>query len=152
MARSINWLAIRTAYIVKGWSAQKCANEFGVDPTTIKKRASKEGWTTERHQNTTAAVEAATTEAKRLVEEAFAEDRDYAARMLQIASDVEEDLAATKAGRGRIEARRSAVETMDRALRASRLVKGLKDGQASEGTAEEKLPGKKYVVAIDGAA
>ena len=49
----VNWLAVRTAYVVKGYTAQRCAEEFQVDITTVKKRASKENWTEERHRNTT---------------------------------------------------------------------------------------------------
>lgn len=61
------WLAIRTAFVVKRWSASKCAEEFKVDVTTIKKRASKEGWTHERNRNATAGQSVAEDEARQAV-------------------------------------------------------------------------------------
>ena len=46
-----DWQAIKTEYITTDTSYRKLAQKYGVNPTTIAKRASKEGWQTERqHQ------------------------------------------------------------------------------------------------------
>ena len=48
MGARYNWIAVRTAFVVKRWSYQKCADEFKLDVTTIKKRGSKERWVEQR--------------------------------------------------------------------------------------------------------
>lgn len=134
--RSVNWIAIRTAYVVKGWSAQKCADEFSVDPTTIRKRASKEAWTAERHKNTTAAATVATETARAIVAEiaasATASHLAAADEMLAIARGSLADLKDITNARTRIAARKDAIEGFERALRSHRLILGLREGQASD--------------------
>ena len=46
-----DWQKIKTEYITTDTSYRKLAQKYGVNPTTIAKRASKEGWQSERqHQ------------------------------------------------------------------------------------------------------
>ena len=46
-----DWQAIKTEYLTTDTSYRKLAQKYGVNPTTIAKRAGKEGWQTERqHQ------------------------------------------------------------------------------------------------------
>ena len=45
-----DWQKIKTEYITTDTSYRKLAEKHGVNPTTIAKRASKEGWQSERQQ------------------------------------------------------------------------------------------------------
>ncbi len=119
------WLAIRTAYIVKRWSAQKCAECFHVDATTIRKRASKEGWTRERHRNATASRSVAEEETRNVVRDESARRQQlmdalivWAAKQIQ---DSEADLALIKIPRSRISARRDIMEMVDRFVKTGKL-------------------------------
>jgi hypothetical protein len=112
------WMQIQTAYIVKRWSAARCAKEFGVDPTTIRKRASREGWTKERHRNATDASAAAMADLKGVVELEAAERqamRDHVwAWFGNIILQSHADLPKIKNPRSRISARRDIAEMVDR--------------------------------------
>lgn len=129
------WMQIRTAYVVRGWSAQKCAEEFNVHATTIKTRAAKEGWTQERDRVATDATGAATDALKGAAAEVLTALRSQHAELVQrmhtILDGIAEDIAAMKPGRSRIEARRAAAEAGKVVLTTSRLVLGMTDGVSS---------------------
>ena len=57
---------------------------------------------------------------------------EYADRLLLIAMQGEEDLAAMEPGRSRIEARKAMLEAADKAVRIAREVRGFKSGDASD--------------------
>lgn len=153
MAERINWIAVRTAYVVKGWSASKCAEEFNIDPTTIKKRASTEGWTAERHRLSTEATAVATEDIKSgSIAAINAVREDHAIlvrRMHTILDGIDEDIAAIKPGRSRIEARKAGAETFGTVLKSSRLVLGIRDGDASIALEQSDDAGKVYEIAIE---
>lgn len=122
------WLAIRTAYIVKRWSAQKCADEFHIHVTTIKKRASEEGWTKERHfkgHQVRTGSDTAEEETRTLIRDESARRQQlmdalivWAAKQIQ---DSEADLALIKIPRSRISARRDIMEMVDRFVKTGKL-------------------------------
>ena len=147
---TINWLTIRTAYVVKGWSAKDCAAEFHVDVTTIKKRASKEKWTDERHRNATAGAEVV---AEELRDAVVLELREHAKRVERalrlgdaLVEKLESALAAVPVGDAR--ALRTVVEqfsrymdALSRGVNADRLVRGVRDGAPSDaGAADDGKP------------
>ncbi len=140
-AGKINWIAVRTAYVVKGYSAQKCADEFHIDPTTVKKRASAEGWTKERHRLATHATTVAEDEAREQVAQAGAKLREEHAEIVgkvhRFLDGIDDDLAAIKPGRGRIEARKAAAEAAEKVLKTSRLVLGISEGISSASDGED---------------
>ena len=78
----VNWLAVRTAYVVKGWSAQRCAEEFNVHHVTVKNRASKEGWTAERTRNTTRGSEVVAEVMRQAVDEQIEQNAEAAAETI----------------------------------------------------------------------
>jgi hypothetical protein len=142
MARSkINWIAVMTAYVVKGWSAQKCADEFSIDVTTIKKRASAEGWTAQRNRNTTHATEAATEEATQIVATAALHIRSEHAKAVSqlnaLLAGASEDVSACKPGRSRAETRRACFESFKIAVGLQRTVLGITEGQSSLADGED---------------
>lgn len=51
-----DWKAIKTEYITTDTSYRKLAQKYGVNPTNIAKRASKEKWTEERKKNANKAL------------------------------------------------------------------------------------------------
>lgn len=51
-----DWKAIKTEYITTDTSYRKLAQKYGVHPTNIAKRASKEKWTEERKKNANKAL------------------------------------------------------------------------------------------------
>lgn len=116
------WLAIRTAFIVKRWSAQKCADEFHVDVTTIKKRASKEGWARERHRNATAGHSVAEEEIRQAVR-LEADKRQELLDALALRADSRIKVAETALDKIRnprsiVSATRDYVEMVDRLMKA----------------------------------
>jgi hypothetical protein len=120
------WLTIRTAYIVKRWSAQRCADEFKIDITTIKKRASKEGWTRERHRNATAARSVAEGETRQAV---AAEAQRRQALMDNLCSWAAErikesgqQLEKITNPRANISARRDIIEMFERWVKSVKIV------------------------------
>lgn len=133
------WLAIRTAYIVKRWSAQKCADEFHIDVTTIKKRASKEGWTKERHfkghqvrtgsdtaeEETRKAVRDVATRQQELADMMIAwvanHIKDSAQDLQQMTTTSKKDSDKIAAARSRISARRDMVEMVDRFVKTGKI-------------------------------
>jgi uncharacterized protein with GYD domain len=147
-------MQVRTAYIVKGWSADKCSEEFNIDPTTIRKRASKEGWTGERHSLAIDATLVATEDLKsgatQVINSVREDHANLVKRMHTILDGIDEDIAAIKPGRSRIEARKAGAEAFGTVLKSSRLVLGIRDGDASVAPeqAQDDEAGKEYVVAI----
>jgi hypothetical protein len=141
VARNINWIALRTAYIVKGWSAQKCADEFGLHPTTVKTRAAREGWAKERDRNMTDATAAATAEAREQVAEMAMVVRERHAnlvvRLHSLLDGIEEDIAVAKPGRSRAETRRAGMDAFEKAVKIGRLALGITEGQSSVGDGEK---------------
>lgn len=135
---TINWIAVRTAYVVKGWSAQTCADEFGVDVTTVKKRASAEGWTAERTRITTEGHHAVVEEMRAAVADTLANHVNLTDKVTKIIDKwIEEDVAASKPGRSRGEVIKVYMEAMNLALRLGREVRGIKPGEASEESTTE---------------
>ena len=144
MARqsTVNWLAIRTAYVVKGMSAQQCADEFKIDRATIARRASKEGWTAERHSNVTAGSDVVTNEMREVVASIAAGHvaaADQQVRLAQAVADkLEEAIAKVdprdiRTLRSIIEAGARLGEWTDKGISSSRASRGLRPGEASDG-------------------
>ena len=138
----VNWLAVRTAYIVKGYTAQRCADEFGVDVTTVKKRASKEKWTDERHRITTQGHLVATEDMRAIVAEVSASHKAAANRQVILAEllavKLEEAIRSVDGKdvsklRSLIEAGKSLGEWTERGIISARLSDGLRPGDSSDG-------------------
>jgi hypothetical protein len=140
-----NWIAVRTAYIVNRWPAQRCAEHFDMDVTTIRKRASKEGWTAERHALTTSADRVAIERAREHVDSIAASHVDATNRVIALADRIADrvDAALDKLERDEsgddFATLRRVVEVFDRyadgvskALAVNREVRGLRSGDASE--------------------
>jgi uncharacterized protein YjcR len=144
--KPINWLAVRTAYVVHGYSAQRCADEFGINPTTVKKKASEEGWTTER---TRYATDGATVVAEEMRAVVSAHLRGQAARVgraLNLQDAIQEKIGTlidsvdlTKPGQLRaiVEMNRTSVESLTRLVESDRLVRGITSGKPSDGEIEQ---------------
>lgn len=143
-----NWLAIRTAYVVKGWTPEHIGKEFGVHITTVKKRASKEGWTAERHRNATSAAEVASEVAAEAARQlALNAGKEKALTDLQIAdtlraliNDSITDLKAIDDLGSKIVARNQIMLMGQRFLTVNRIVRGIVPGQPSD-TGELDNPG-----------
>jgi len=142
----VNWLAVRTAYVVKGYTAQRCAEEFQVDITTVKKRASKENWTEERHRNTTQGHLVATEDMRAIVADITAGHVAAADNQVRLAEKVtrklEEFVDQIEVGdirtlRSIIEAGARLGEWTDKGIAASRSSRGLRPGEASEGNVKD---------------
>jgi len=151
-ARHHNWLAIRTAYVVHGKTAQECADEFHVDVTTVKKRASKEGWTTERHRNATQGAEVVAGEMRAAVRSQIESHAGRANRALEMADKLADKIESAIENLKPEDLRgvRSVTETFHRFSEAlskgfgsDRLVRGIKDGNASD--ADVTASGKRKV-------
>ncbi|MDB5092461.1 MAG: hypothetical protein JWO85_562 [Candidatus Eremiobacteraeota bacterium] len=131
-----NWIAIRTAYVVKGYSAQKCATEFSVDVTTIKKRASSEGWTAERHRNTTQGGKVAEDAARDAVAKANAErqqsDRAFTDSLQALVENGKKKLEKIKDPGDYIMAASRLVAAGQRVVLTRRIVTGTVPGQPSD--------------------
>jgi len=110
----VNWLAIRTAYVVQQWTAERCAKEFGLDPTTIRKRASKEGWTQERHRLNTHAEDVADEAVQKAVNDAARKQQMVLDGLIlwsaQFIRDSNNDLGLIKNPYSRVRARRDVIE------------------------------------------
>lgn len=135
------WLAIRTANIVDGLSYADCAERFGVDRTTIAKRASKEGWRAERHRMTTVGQEVVSEKMQEAITDGLTAHVNAADQLLDVFTDLKDafvqaiksgDAAEVRRLRALIESGKSLSEMGDRAIRVGRVVRGLKDGVASE--------------------
>ena len=162
-ARKINWIAIRTAYVVKGWSAQKCADEFEVNPTTIRVKASKEGWTAERNRNTTDATAAVVEDMRAVVAADLDAHRRVTDRMVTVSelalNEIEQlfrlipsafdkatvgkdplavYLARSKVLRSLVETGAKLEEWAAGSITTGRLVRGMKVGESSEAADAER--------------
>jgi hypothetical protein len=131
-----NWIAIRTAYVVKGYSAQKCAAEFGINVTTVKLRASKEGWTAERNRNATHGSEVAADAARAAVDKANAEraqsDRAFTDSLQQLVEQGKAKLAEIKDPGEFVMAASRLVAAGQRVVLTRRIVTGTVPGQPSD--------------------
>jgi hypothetical protein len=140
----VNWLAVRTAYVVKGYTAQKCATEFGVDVTTIRKKASSEGWTAERHANTMQGENVAVDGASEVVAAANAErvqsDRAFSEWLQSLVEGGKEQLAKITDPAENILARNRLVAAGHRIVTMKRTVQGVVPGQPSDFVLADDLP------------
>lgn len=140
MADAPNWIAIRTAYVVTGWSAKKCAAEFKVNVTTIKLRASKENWTAERNPNPTrlggeadkAALEAARAAVANAAKERAQTDSAIAETLRTLIKDSIDDLGKIEDLGSKIVARNQIMLMGQRFLTVNRIVRGIVPGQPSD--------------------
>ena len=145
MPRGVNWTSVHTAYVVYGWTAAKCAQEFGVNITTVSLRASKEGWTDERTRNTTNTSLATTEAALAIVAKVSATHVEAAENILRLtriaAGKFEEYMAGAtpKEMRGVVETGRALSEWTERAMTASRLAQGMRPGDKSDTAASSSL-------------
>lgn len=126
-----NWLAIRTAYVVKGYTAQQCATEFKVDVTTVRKRASKEGWTAERHANTMHGEDVAKDDARKIVAAAAQSHREVLSKLTALVDDSITELATIEDIGERILARQRTITMATRIVVTGRIVDGNLPGQPS---------------------
>lgn len=118
-------MAVRTAYVVKRWSAQRCAKEFGIHETTIKTWASKEGWAKERDSIATDGREAATQEIRKTIRLEADKRQELidglgisAAARIQKAAAAIDRISPVKHPRMYVAATRDLVEMVDRLMKA----------------------------------
>jgi len=132
-----NWLAIRTAYVVKGWSAARCAEEFNLHPTTIKTKAAKEEWTTERDRNATDATAVVANEIREAVQDQVNRHMIVTDRMVEITDALSAkyiEMIRTfnpedaRGFRALIECGKSLSEMTKNTIGTSRLSRGLTEG------------------------
>jgi hypothetical protein len=132
----VNWLAIRTAYVVKRWTPAKISAEFGIHPTTVKTRAAKEGWTAERDRNATAGDLVATDESRKVVDAAAAEraqsDRAFTDSLQALVEAGKAKLAEIKDPAEYIMAASRLVASGQRVVLTRRIVTGTVPGQPSD--------------------
>lgn len=143
---SKTWLQIRTAYVVRGWSAQQCADEFGIDRATISRRASKEGWTQERHRTITEAQQHVTDTMVSATQDALVLHASIADQIAQAVSKGMDEWESMPPGRSKAETLRVYAEAADKAIRLGRDVRGIRPGQSSDGENEGEK-GRKIVFA-----
>lgn len=159
--KGVNWIAIRTAFVVKGWSAQKCADEFGLNPTTIKLRAAKEGWTAERTRIATASADSVAIEIGKATQEQLrihaerAESRNSLGDRLQVL--IEKLITQAEANptaplvRAASESYEKLMSGHAKGVQVDRIVRALDDETPSDGgtIAEAEQPGKRYEVVVE---
>lgn len=147
----VNWIQVRTAYLIQGWSMAKCAEEFGIDPTTVRKKAAAEGWTQQRRDGVTAADLIATNEVAIAVATSRAEFQAGLNRQLSgmfaLLVDGAADIAAAKPGRARAETRRAVIESYALVAKTGRENMGLQPGQSTFTDVNDD--GRKRVVFVD---
>lgn len=134
-----NWLAIRTAYVVKGYTAEHCATEFGVHVVTVRRRASKEGWTAERSANATSGEKVAQDEARKVVASAAQSHRAMLAKLDKLVDDSITDIEAITDLGEKILARQRTITMATRIVVTGRIVAGELPGQPS-GTGDLDAP------------
>jgi hypothetical protein len=143
--KPINWLAVRTAYVVHGYTSARCAEEFGIDATTVKKRASKEGWTTERHRNATQGAEVVSDAMRAVVTAHVVGQAARVGRALDLQDAIQEkirelvdsgDVKTVSQIRSLVEINRTSVEALTRLVDSDRLVRGISVGKPSDAEAE----------------
>ncbi len=133
----VNWIAIRTAYVVKGWTAQKCAEEFTVSRPTISARASKEGWLAERNRNLTESTNSVIqSQVREAVQDAIGNHGALSGSVSDLVKRVV-DAADPREfiGRSGREGLKALVDACRAAIQLDREVHGLKVGDASSGQA-----------------
>lgn len=139
-------MQIRTAYVVKGWSADKCGEEFGIHPTTIKTWASKEGWTTERDRNATMATDVVAEDLRKAIEDELALQAERADRINRVGDAIgaKLEMAVSVIADTDLRGLRSITETFSKwaegqakGFGSARLVRGLGPTDASVDRAEE---------------
>jgi uncharacterized protein YjcR len=144
--RGVNWIAVRTAYVVRGYTSQQCADEFGIDVTTVKKRASKEGWTQERHRNATQGAEVVSEAMKAAVTAHMGGQAARVQRALDLQDAIQAkigtlidaiDLTKPAQLRSIVEMNRTSVESLTRLVESDRLVRGITTGKPSDGEVEQ---------------
>jgi hypothetical protein len=136
-----NWLAVRTAYVVKGLTAQQCADEFGINVTTIKIKASREGWTEERNRIATQGAEVVADEMRAAVQSAMASHSSRATRALELSDKLADKIELaidsvgddTRALRSITETYHRFSEALAKGFASDRLVRAIRDGVASDG-------------------
>jgi hypothetical protein len=145
------WMQIRTAYVVKGWSAQKCGEEFGVNETTVKVRASKEGWTEERNRNTTDAQQAVAEDFKSAIADALQNHAALADEIVEaVRAGLNELLSDTSISpRNKAETLKVYAEAADKGIRLGRDVRGITSGKPSVVTEQSDDNGKVYEVVVE---
>jgi hypothetical protein len=131
MAAKVNWLAVKSFFLA-GHTHAECALRFGCTKRRVEQVASAEKWSAQRANVAEVAQEQLNALSVEDTKDALESHRDFAARWMKLATDAEEDLKVMPAGRSRIEARRSAMETAERALKLHREVLGFKIGQSSD--------------------
>jgi hypothetical protein len=133
---TINWLAIRTAYVVKRWSPARISTEFGIHPTTVKTRAAKEGWTAERDRNATQGDQVATDESRKVVEAAAQErtqsDRAFSDSLQALIEGAKAKLEKIEDAGEYILAVSRLVTAGHRIITTKRTVQGVVNGQPSD--------------------
>ena len=129
--KGINWLAVRTYYIA-GHTAAECAAKFSVAKRTVEIRRKEEGWGEDHRSNLAQAKQNLAQLEVAEIAKTMLTHIEYADRLLLIAMQGEEDLAAMEPGRSRIEARKAMLEAADKAVRIAREVRGFKSGDASD--------------------
>ena len=169
-------LRVRTAFIVKGWSAEKCGEEFNLAVRTVKEWATREGWNAERTRLVSDGQAIVEEELREVVADgirahlsitdrvtAAANDMlgeaDRLRRMLPDAFDeafqkAEGNAERAKIVNSRMNTLRGITEIYLRvtqmasdSIRTGRLVRGIQDGQASAPDASQGPPTKiEYVI------
>jgi hypothetical protein len=132
------WLACRTAYVVTGWTYEKCAKEFGIAAATIRRKGSAEGWAAERRRNLTSASDAVASDLLASTKEALAMHASLPDRIAEEIDKGLSELDNMPPGRSKAETIRVYAEAADRVVRLARLVRGYKDGESSTDEEEEK--------------
>ncbi len=142
-----NWLAIRTYYFsAPTITYEQCSARFGVSSRSVESKGSKEGWVDERRR--------IFGQAQQQLRETSGED---AARGLTAHAELADDIVAAvkaglreladmKPGRSKAETLKTLAETADKAVRLSRDVRGIRQGEPSTEATEESALELRYTV------
>lgn len=126
----VNWLAVRS-YFSSGHSTIDCATKFHVSKRQIERHASDENWKNERRDNVIDATQKLKDRVAADLDDQFLDHEAFVKQTAELVAGFKQDLEELKPGRSRAEVRKIAVESAERLVRMSRLVRGVRDGEKS---------------------
>jgi|GEM_PF-5309356 len=133
-----NWLAIRTYYFsASNISYEQCATKFGISSRSVESRGSREGWVDERKRIFGEAKTELRGKAKEDIARGLAQHADLADDLVAAVKTGLAELADMKPGRSKAETLKTLAETADKAVRLSRDVRGIRQGESSAGISTE---------------
>jgi len=142
-----NWLAIRTYYFSSSTiTYEQCHQKFGVSSRSIESKGSKEGWVDERRRIFGEAQVQLRGTSVADAGAGLAQHADLADQLVAAVKTGLAELHEMKPGRSKAETLKTLAETADKAVRLSRDVRGIRQGEPSKETNEETGLELRYTV------